>query len=139
MRYRSLAIVGFAAIALSTGGLVAVAQTTRPADPGTTSGKAADRRDTNRDGVISPEEKSEARRKAQERYKAADKNSDGALTREEARAGGFTNIERNFDAMDANRDGKVTPEERRAHANARKAERASAGSRKSEGGLLPPR
>ena len=142
MRYHTLAIAAFTAVALSAGGLVAVAQTTRPADQGMTSGKAQDRRDTNKDGVISAEEKSAARKKAQERYKAADKNSDGALSREEAKAGGYSNIEKNFDAIDANKDGKVTPEERRAYAKARKAEKggSTGSSRKSsEGGLQPAR
>jgi hypothetical protein len=134
-------MAAFTAIALATGGLVAVAQTTKPAEPGTTSGKANDRRDANKDGVISADEKSEARRKAQERYKAADKNNDGALSREEAKAGGYANIEKNFDAIDANKDGKVTPDERRAWSQANRAKKKPSGASatKSEGGLLPPR
>jgi hypothetical protein len=141
MRTLTLAIAGFTAIAFFTTGPVALAQTTRPAEPGTTTGKAKDRRDTNKDGVISAEERSAARQKAQERYKAADRNNDGALSREEAKAGGYGNIERNFDAMDTNRDGKVTHDERRAFAKARRADRTSASgsSKQSEGGLLPPR
>jgi hypothetical protein len=141
MRTATLAVTAFVAIALSVSGFVAVAQTTRPADPGMTSGKAKDRRDANKDGVVSADEKSDARRKSQERFKAADKNNDGALTREEAKAGGYASIEKNFDAMDTDKDGKVTREERRAYAKARKGEKSSAtgSSRKSEGGLQPPR
>lgn len=151
MRYRTLAIATFTAIALSAGGLVAVAQTTKPAEPGTTSGKAKDRRDTNKDGVISAGEKSDARKRAQERFKAADTNNDGGLSREEARAAkGYGSIEKHFDAMDTNNDGKVTPEERRAWSQANRkggkkaggeSGRKAGGERgmKSEGGLLPPR
>jgi hypothetical protein len=147
MRTPTLAIAAFAAIALSTGGMLAVAQTTKPAESGTTSGKAKDRRDTNKDGVISAEEKSDARKRAEERFKAADKNRDGGLSREEARAAqGFGNVDKNFDAMDTNKDGKVTMEERRAWSQANRAkkkasgEKTSSGSaRKSDGGLLPPR
>ena len=150
MRYRTLAIASFTAIALSTGGLVAVAQTTKPAEPGTTSGKSKDRRDTNKDGVISSREKSDAQKKAQERFKAADTNNDGGLSREEARAAkGYGSIEKHFDAMDTNNDGKVTLEERRAwsQANRKGGKKASESSRKAsgessrkgDGGLLPPR
>jgi hypothetical protein len=148
MHARTCAIAGFVAIALSTGGLVAVAQTTKPADPGMTSGKAKDRRDTNKDGVISDKEKSAAREKARARFNEADRNKDGGLSREEARAArGYGDIEQHFDAMDANKDGKVTPEERRAwrKANPRsgkassKSGQTSTDQRSGGGGLLPPR
>ena len=146
MPVRTLAIASFVAVALSTGGLVAVAQTTKPADPGMTSNKK-DRRDTNKDGVISDKEKSASREKAEARFKAADKNNDGGLSREEARAAkSFSNIEKHFDAMDTNKDGKVTMEERSAWAKARKASGKSSSSassksdkKSSEGGLQPAR
>ena len=141
MRPLTLTLAAFTAIALSVGGLVAVAQTTKPADSGMTSGKAKDRRDANKDGVISTDEKSAARKKSQERFKAADKNNDGALSREEAKAGGIAYIERNFDAMDTNKDGKVTVDERRAFAKARRAEKKTgspASSKKGGDGVLQP-
>ena len=147
MRYRTLAIATFTAVALSAGGLVAVAQTTKPADSGTTSGKAKDRRDTDKDGVISQGERKAARSKAAERFNAADTNKDGGLSREEARAAkGFGTIEQHFDAMDTNKDGKVTREERRAWGQANRArkadgKKAATGSgRKStgDGGVLQP-
>jgi hypothetical protein len=152
MHARTLAIASFLAVALSTGGLVALAQTTKPAEPGTTSDKQ-DRRDTNRDGVISNQEKGAALDQAEKRFKDADKNNDGGLSRAEARAAkGYGAIEKHFDAMDTNKDGKVTMEERRAWtmanpdkvgkgrtSTAGAAGRSSPASKPSEGGLLPPR
>jgi hypothetical protein len=151
MHARTLATASFLAVALSTGALLALAQTTRSPDPGTTSGKQ-DRRDTNKDGVISNQEKGAALDQAEKRFKDADKNNDGGLSRAEARAAkGYGAIEKHFDAMDTNKDGKVTMEERRAwtRANPNKAGKgtstAGAGgrpapaSKPSEGGLLPPR
>ncbi len=140
MRTRTLAIASFVAIALSAGGLVAVAQTTKPADTnkdGKMSGK--ERLDTNRDGKISDEEKAAGRDKAEARFKAADKDNDGGLSREEARAAkGYGAIEKNFDAMDANKDGKVTMDERRAWGKANR--KSGKGEKKSsEGGLQPAR
>jgi Ca2+-binding EF-hand superfamily protein len=145
MPVRTLAIASFVAVALSTGGLVAVAQTTKPVDvnrDGTVSGN--ERRDTNRDGNVSNREKSAAREKAEAQFKAADKNNDGGLSREEARAAsGYGTIEKHFDAMDTNKDGKVTLEERRAwgKANRKSSSKASTKSDKksSEGGLQPAR
>jgi hypothetical protein len=147
MHARTLATASFLAVALSTGALLALAQTTKPAEPGTTSGKAKDVRDANKDGVITTQERAAARDQAAKRFKDADKNKDGGLSREEARAGQFTNIEKYFDSMDTNKDGKVTPEERSAWAKAnRKATtgssapaRSAPASKPSEGGLLPPR
>jgi hypothetical protein len=141
MPVRTLAIASVVAIALSTGGLVAVAQTTKPADPGMTSNKK-DRRDTNKDGVISDSEKSASREKANARFNAADKNNDGGLSREEAKAAkGFGVYEKHFDAMDANKDGKVTMEERRAwgKANSKRKSNSTSNKKSSEGGLQPAR
>lgn len=45
------------------------------------------------------------------RFKAADKDGDHALTREEAQAGKMTGIAEHFEEIDANHDGKVTPDE----------------------------
>ena len=47
-------------------------------------------------------------------FNAADKDSDGALTRAEAQAAGLTRIVDNFDRLDADKDGKVTREELRS-------------------------
>lgn len=151
MHARTLATATFLAVALSTGALLALAQTTKPAPTGTTSG-IQDRRDANKDGVISNQEKSSAREQAEKRFRDADKNFDGGLSREEAKAGKFTGIEKNFDAIDTNKDGKVTREERQAWAKARAASKkkttttpasapapAKGTSTGTGGGLLPPR
>jgi len=149
MHARRLALASFVAIALSTGGLVAVAQTTKSPDTnrdGKVSGK--ERADTNRDGKLSDSEKAAAREKAEARFRAADKNNDGGLSRAEVKAAkGFGNIEKHFDAMDTNNDGKVTMEERRAWGRTHgKGKSTSAGSKSSkdakgssEGGLQPAR
>jgi EF hand len=49
-----------------------------------------------------------------ERFKKADTNGDGKLSRAEAEAGGMKMVARNFDAIDTNKDGFVTPAEIRA-------------------------
>lgn len=149
MQAPTLVTASFLAVALSTGALVALAQTTKPPVDANKDGtiSSTERRDTNRDGKLSEKERAAAREKAQARFRAADKNRDGGLSREEAKAGRYANIERNFDAMDANRDGKVTPDERRAWAQANRksstgssaAGRPAPASKSSEGGLLPPR
>ena len=41
------------------------------------------------------------------KLKAADKNGDGALTKDEVQAG-MPRLAKNFDQIDANHDGKVT-------------------------------
>ncbi len=81
--------------------------------------------DTNRDGKIDKAEM-DAHRKAamaerharmqaafDEKFKAADKNGDGALTKAEANAG-LPRLAERFDQLDANRDGKLTRDEIRA-------------------------
>ncbi|MBI3937227.1 MAG: EF-hand domain-containing protein [Betaproteobacteria bacterium] len=52
------------------------------------------------------------------RFRAADKDGDGALTREEARRG-MPSVYRMFDQVDADKDGKVTREELEAAFQAR--------------------
>ncbi|RZI43471.1 hypothetical protein EGT07_06740 [Herbaspirillum sp. HC18] len=54
-----------------------------------------------------------------DQFKAADKNGDNALTREEAQDAGLKSIVDNFDRIDANKDGKVTREEIRVLLRAR--------------------
>lgn len=49
-----------------------------------------------------------------EKFKTADKDGDGALTRSEAESAGMGRVVENFDRLDADRDGKVTPSEIRA-------------------------
>ncbi len=78
--------------------------------------------DTNKDGFISKEEM-QAHHKAMrekmhesmnERWKAADKDGDGALTKAEVDAAKMTRLSRDFDKLDKNKDGKLTQEEVRA-------------------------
>lgn len=51
--------------------------------------------------------------KFEERFRAADKDGDGALTKEEAKAAGLDRIVDHFEQIDANKDGKVTIDELR--------------------------
>lgn len=51
--------------------------------------------------------------KFEERFRAADKDGDGALTKEEAKAAGLGRIVEHFDRIDANKDGKITIDELR--------------------------
>ena len=51
--------------------------------------------------------------KIEERFRAAVKNGDGALTREEAQAAGLDRVVKHFDQIDANKDGKITVDELR--------------------------
>ena len=64
--------------------------------------------------------------RGQERFKKADANGDGSLTREEAR-NGMRMVARHFDQIDANKDGVVTLEElqaaRKARAESRKGQK----------------
>jgi len=80
--------------------------------------------DANHDGQVSKKELMnfvEAQRKqAVARFKRADKNGNGKLSKQEARA--LPGIYARFDKIDANRDGQVTPREigRYARAQAKK-------------------
>ena len=51
--------------------------------------------------------------KMHERLKAADKNADGKINRDEANAS-LPRMAKNFDAIDTNKDGFITKEEMRA-------------------------
>jgi Ca2+-binding EF-hand superfamily protein len=80
--------------------------------------------DTNHDSLITQEEmraSAEARRaemkaKAAARFKAADQNSDGFLSKDEA-AAGIPMLARRFDALDTDKDGMLSPEEIAARAH----------------------
>ena len=61
--------------------------------------------------------------KAGERFKKADTNGDGALSKAEADAAGMKRLSANFDKIDTNKDGKITREEMKAAREARKGER----------------
>ena len=78
-------------------------------------------------------EKCRAEMQAQfeQRFKSADADNNGRLTREEAQKG-MPMVARHFDQIDANKDGVVTREELQA------ARKARAGSRKGSAGPLQP-
>lgn len=59
----------------------------------------------------SPDERRQA---MEERFKKADTNGDGALSRVEVQASGNSRLLEHFEAIDTNKDGKITPEEIRA-------------------------
>lgn len=77
--------------------------------------------DTNKDGLISQDEMrahhksmhGKMQSQMQERWKAADKDGDGALSRAEVDAGQMPMLSRDFDRLDANKDGKLTSDELR--------------------------
>lgn len=82
--------------------------------------------DTNKDGFIAKDEMEahhkamrekmhdKMRDKMQERWKAADKDGDGSLSKAEVDAAKMTHLSRDFDKLDKNKDGKLTPDEIRA-------------------------
>ena len=78
-------------------------------------------------------EKCRAEMQAQfeQRFKSADADNDGRLTREEAQKG-MPMVARHFDQIDANKDGLVTREELQA------ARKARAGTRKGPGSSVQP-
>jgi len=99
--------------------------------------------DLNKDGKLTPEEMRsarEAQRKnrtghfqaaMEERFKKADANGDGSLSREEATAS-MPQLARDFDRLDANKDGKLTREELQNAAHHR-------GPQEGRPGTMPPR
>lgn len=113
MSTRKLALAGIVAVAIAGAGLPALAQTTTT----TPAAKPAK----------TQAEKQAAKNSREAKFKAADTNRDGGLSRDElskASATDFGVIRKNFDQMDANKDGKVTMDERRnwgkAHRPAKK-------------------
>src|SRR5262249_51370755 len=83
--------------------------------------KRFDKLDLNKDGVVTKEEIQQARaerraahqQKFQARFKAADTNGDGGLSKAETTAA-FPRLARHFDTLDANKDGVVTLDELQA-------------------------
>ena len=63
----------------------------------------------------------EAHKRGAERFKAADKNGDGSLTREEAKS--MPKVAKNFDAIDADKSGTVTKKEIHDYMKAHRQER----------------
>jgi hypothetical protein len=80
--------------------------------------KSFDTIDTNHDGLITQDEmraagekrREEMKAEAEARFKAADKNGDHLLSKEEVTAG-MPRLARNFDQLDTNKDGQLSPEE----------------------------
>jgi Spy/CpxP family protein refolding chaperone len=81
--------------------------------------------DTNHDGKLDKNElaayrktmmeqrRAEMQQEFEAKFKAADKNGDGALTRDEVKAG-LPRLAQHFDQLDANHDGKLTLDEIKA-------------------------
>ncbi|MCM0043514.1 MAG: EF-hand domain-containing protein [Burkholderiaceae bacterium] len=77
--------------------------------------------DANKDGTISQDEMrahhktmhDKMQSQMQERWKAADKDGDGALSRAEVDAAKMPMLSRDFDKFDADKDGKLTADEMR--------------------------
>lgn len=93
--------------------------------------KQFDQIDTNKDGQLSRDElkaakktqKSQKQAKAAERFKHADANGDGAISRAEAEKGA-PRLAKKFDQIDSNKDGQLSQEELRAY---RESKRSSKG------------
>ena len=66
--------------------------------------------------------------RTQERFRKADSDGDGALSKAEAQAG-MPRLAKDFDAIDTNKDGKITPDELRAHGARRHAQTTQRGDR----------
>jgi Ca2+-binding EF-hand superfamily protein len=81
-----------------------------------------DKIDANHDGQVSEDEMrafhqaqgQHSPEQMQQRFKAADKNGDGAIDLAEARAG-MPMLAEHFADVDTSKDGKVTPDEMKAH------------------------
>ena len=84
--------------------------------------KNFDQIDTNKDGQLSRDElkafkkahKGDRKAKADERFKHADTNGDGKISKAEAEKGA-PRLAKKFDAIDTNKDGQLTQEELRAY------------------------
>lgn len=75
--------------------------------------------DSNKDGLISKDEMQAHHKEMhekmgsimREKWKAADKDGDGALSRAEVDAGNLPRLARDFDKLDTNKDGKLSADE----------------------------
>lgn len=78
--------------------------------------------DANKDGQVSHDElrahrqaqRAAAKQKGSARFKQADSDGNGTLSREEA-AKGMPRLAKNFDAIDTSKDGQLSPDEIRAY------------------------
>lgn len=68
-----------------------------------------DRIDTNKDGLLSPEELRAARPQGGHAHARIDANGDGLISRDEAK--NSPRLAENFDAIDANKDGMLSRDE----------------------------
>ena len=75
----------------------------------------------------SGEKRQELAKQLQERFVAADKNGDGQLSREEAKAG-MPRVSQNFDVIDADGKGFVTLDDLRAYFGEKLRKRAGSAS-----------
>jgi Ca2+-binding EF-hand superfamily protein len=77
------------------------------------------------------EQKAAGKASYEAKFKAADKNSDGGLSKDElAAAGGeFGAIQKHFTEMDTNKDGKISMDEHKAWMKAHRAEKKKAASK----------
>ncbi len=93
--------------------------------------KNFDKIDANKDGKVTLDEihsfmkveQKAMHEKGSAKFQAADKDGDGSLDKEEAKA--MPRVAENFDAIDADKDGKVTVQELHAFMKAQKAQKAA--------------
>lgn len=83
--------------------------------------RSFDKLDRDKDGMVTQEEMKEARttrmaamkEHAEERFKSADKNGDGTLSKDETTTS-MPRLAQRFDTLDQNKDGQLSPDELRA-------------------------
>jgi Ca2+-binding EF-hand superfamily protein len=89
-----------------------------------------DKLDRDKDGMVTQEEMREARTtrmaafkaQAETRFREADQNSDGMLSKEETQTG-MPRVAERFDKLDQNKDGQLSPDELRSAGRHRDAAR----------------
>lgn len=125
---KSLALASAVAFAPA----LALAQAPAPSAPGATAPAASNPAPVAAKG----ERKGHKRGERGERFKKADSNGDGALSKAEVDAAGMKRLSSNFDKIDANKDGKITKEEMKAAHGTRKGEHK--GRREKAAGAVTP-